>query len=126
MSVAYVDTSALVAVLFDEPGGVELGSRLETFSHVVSSNLLESELRSALQGEGVAYGEDLLGAVKWVLPERPLGPEFAAVLQAGYLRGADLWHVATALYLAQDPSEVTFVTRDRRQQAAASLLGFQL
>ena len=126
MSVAYVDTSALVAVLLDEPGGVDLGSRLGTFAHVVSSNLLEAELRSALQREGVAYGEDLPGAVKWVLPERPLGPEFTAVLQAGYLRGADLWHVATALYLAQDPSEVTFVTRDKRQRTVASLLGFQL
>lgn len=126
MSVAYIDASALVAVLFDERGGGELGNRLNTFSQVVSSNLLEAEIRSVLKREGHACSPDLLVGIKWVLPERPLRPEFGTVLEAGYLRGADLWHVATALYLAENPSEATFVTRDRRQGAVASALGFQL
>ena len=126
MSVAYIDTSALVAVLFDERGGGELGNRLNTFSQVVSSNLLEAEIRSVLKREGHICSPDLLVGIKWVLPERPLRPEFETVLEAGYLRGADLWHVATALYLAENPSEVAFVTRDRRQGAVASALGFQL
>ena len=126
MSVAYIDTSALVAVLFDERGGGELGNRLNTFSQVVSSNLLEAEIRSVLKREGHICSPDLLVGIKWVLPERPLRPEFETVLEAGYLRGADLWHVATALYLAENPIEVAFVTRDRRQGAVASALGFQL
>lgn len=126
MSVAYVDTSALVAVLFDEPGGGALGTRLDEFSHVVSSNLLEAEIRSVMHREGHVYRRDLLVGLKWVLPERPLGPEFTKVLEAGCLRGADLWHVATALYLAENPNDVTFVTGDRRQEAVASALGFQL
>lgn len=126
MSVAYVDTSALVAVLFDEPEGEVLGTRLDTFTHVVSSNLLEAEIRSVMHREGHAYNRALLAGIKWVLPERPLGPEFTKVLDAGYLRGADLWHVATALYLMEDPKDVTFVTRDRRQESVASALGFRL
>lgn len=126
MSVAYVDTSALVAVFFGEPGGGALGSRLDNFSEVVSANLLEAEIRSVMHREEQVYGDDLLVGVKWVLPDRPLGPECKAVLEAGYLRGADLWHLATALYLVDDPKELTFVTRDRRQGEVASALGFRL
>ncbi|MXW16354.1 MAG: type II toxin-antitoxin system VapC family toxin [Gemmatimonadetes bacterium] len=126
MSVAYLDTSALVAVLFGEPGGAALGARLGNFSQVVSSNLLEAEIRSVMHREEQVYSDDLLVGIKWILPERPLGPEFKTVLEAGYLRGADLWHLATALYLADDPKELSFVTRDRRQGAVASALGFQL
>ena len=32
------------------------------------------------------------------------------VLEAGYARGADLWYLATAHYMAADLAEVTFVT----------------
>lgn len=52
MSVACVDTSALVAVLFDEPEAEGLGTRPDTFSDVVSSNLLEAEIRSVMHREG--------------------------------------------------------------------------
>lgn len=48
----------------------------------------------------------------------------SAVLGTGYLRGADLWHVATALYVSPDPSELAFVTVDTRQGTAAEALGF--
>ena len=57
---------------------------------------------------------------------RPLASEFAKVLKAGYLRGADLWHVATALYAARQPSEIWFVTLDRKQHTIAAALGFQV
>ncbi len=61
-----------------------------------------------------------------MLPDRSLAPEFAVVLEAGYLRGSDLWHVATALYVSPDPQEISFLTLDRRQQAVAGALGFGL
>ena len=41
-----------------------------------------------------------------------------------YLRGADLWHVATALYLAESPADVDFLTLDPAQREAAAALGF--
>jgi hypothetical protein len=36
------------------------------------------------------------------------------VLAAGYLRGADLWHMAGALYAAGDSGEMRFVKLDYR------------
>lgn len=53
MSLAYVDTSCLVAVAFDEPGAQELALQLEGYDRLVASNLLEAELRSALTRENV-------------------------------------------------------------------------
>jgi len=45
------------------------------------------------------------------------------VLSAGYVRGADLWHLAAALFV--DPQrEIAFITRDDRQKALARTLQF--
>jgi hypothetical protein len=48
------------------------------------------------------------------------------VLSAGYARGADCWHLATALYVATDPSEMAFVTLDSAQSKIARKLGFRV
>jgi hypothetical protein len=40
-------------------------------------------------------------------------------------RGADCWHLATALYLSPDPSALTFLTLDLAQRHVAKALGFQ-
>ena len=126
MTVAYVDTSALVAIAFGEPGSAELGRRLGAFSVLLSSNLLEAELRAAYSREGRPFPQAIVSGIEWVLPDRPLAPEFAQVLETGYLRGADLWHVATALYAARRPGEIWFVTLDRKQGTVAAALGFQV
>ena len=125
MSVAYVDTSALLAVAFSEPTSPAVEQRLAQFASVASSNLLEAELRAGLSREGRVLHPGLLIGIDWVLPVRPLTPELVTVLGAGYLRGADLWHVATALYSTSDPRQVTFITLDRRQAEVAAALGFQ-
>ena len=52
-----------------------------------------------------------------------LTSEISMVVEAGYLRGADLWHLASALYLTPDPKEVTFITLDERQAEVARGLG---
>ncbi len=124
MKAAYVDTSCLVAVAFGEEGGATLARRLETYDALFASNLLEAELRAVFAREAVAFDRELLNGVSWVLPDRPLGPEFEQVLAAGYVRGADLWHVATALYLAENPGEIDFLTLDTRQGEIAAKLGF--
>ena len=62
--------------------------------------------------------------MSWIIPDRPLSPEIGRVLTAGYVRGADCWHLATALYLAEDPSELVFLTLDARQKDVALALGF--
>jgi predicted nucleic acid-binding protein len=125
MTVAYVDTSCLVAIAFRERGATALLRRIEQYDDLLSSNLLEAELRAAYRREGIAGDPELLRAISWIIPERLLSAEIAIVLQAGYVRGADCWHLATALYVADNPGDLVFVTLDERQRATAELLGFQ-
>ena len=125
MKVAYVDTSCLVAVAFGESGASALTRRLKGFDELVSANLLEAELRAAFARERVPANSSLPFSISWILPDRPLTDEIARVLDAGYVRGADCWHLATALYLAQEPDAISFITVDGRQAAVAKALGFR-
>ncbi len=124
MAVAYVDTSAIVALVFGETGAEQLAQRMNGFSHLISSNLLEAELRAACHREERAVPTQLLDEVSWIINRRPLSREMVVVLNAGLVRGADLWHLATALHIAPQPRELSFVTRDRRQAQVAGTLGF--
>ena len=125
MSVAYVDSSVLLAIAFREPGWEELPERLGEFSRIGSSNLLESEIRSVYARARKPFDANTLSSIEWVFPDRSLRPEIEKALGAGYLRGADLHHVATALYMTRDPESVSFVTLDRQQGAVAAALGFR-
>jgi len=124
MSVAYLDTSCMVAIAFDETGSRELAERLSTFPRLVSSNLLEAEMRSALSREKVE--EDcgpLLSWIGWVYPDRPLTVEYREILTQGHVRGADLWHLACALFLAKRLRGLAFITLDQRQRELAEAVG---
>ncbi len=124
MKVAYVDTSCLVAIAFGEKGATALGRRLEGFDELLSSNLLEAELRASFVRENVEPDASYLDSIGWILPDQPLSQEISAVLAAGYLRGAHLWHLACALYVVDRPQDMSFVTLDSGQWAVAEALGF--
>lgn len=124
MKVAYVDTSCLVAIAFGEKGGRAVSRRMKEFDELVSANLLEAELAAAFRREGVDRA-GLPVPVSWVIPDQPLSAEIAQVLAAGYVRGADCWHLATALYLAETPGDITFLSLDARQVQVATALGFR-
>jgi hypothetical protein len=143
MRAAYVDTSCLVAIRFAEPGSEPLAARLADLE-LFSANLLEAEFRAALAREQSDDPHELLDriqwilpdrplspeirrilAVEWIVPDRPLSPEIRRILAVGYLRGSDLWHLATALYLAEAAPELPFLTLDLRQRELASQLGFE-
>lgn len=141
MATAYVDSSALVAVALNEEHSAEVENRLDGFSGLLSSILLNAEVRSAFAREerlldaeaqpGFArrkrtFEERLLSRITWVLPDRSLTQEIDAALRAGYLRGADLLHMATALYAAKGEEGMTFLTLDRRLQEVAQALGFEV
>lgn len=124
MKIGYVDTSCLVAIAFGEKGCARLIRRLEGFDVLLSSNLLEAELRAALVREKAPADVGFLSWITWVLPDRPLSRELGQALGAGYLRGADLWHLACALFLVDAPREMAFLTLDERQATVAKKLGF--
>ncbi len=125
MTVAYADTSALVAVAFGEPQAPAMALRLNACTAILSSNLLEAELRPVYSPEGRRFEANRIARAEWILPNRPLSPEIAAVLEAGHVRGADLWRLATALFVAPEPGELSFMTLDKRQNATAAQLGFR-
>ena len=90
VSVAYVDTSALDAIALTVSFGPAIASRLDGFTSLLASNLLEAELRAAFAREQLDFESRLVTDIRRVLPDRPLTPELATVLESGYLRGVDL------------------------------------
>ncbi|MGH7477609.1 MAG: PIN domain-containing protein [Longimicrobiales bacterium] len=124
MRAAYVDSSWLIALGFGERDPAALAARLESFDEVFSSNLLEAEVRSAFAREGAELDPQLIAPIGWVLPKRRLSREIVQVLTAGYTRGADLWHLASALYLAPNPQDLAFLSLDDKQLEVARQLGF--
>jgi len=114
--------------LFGEPDHDHLALQLAAFSHPFSANLLEAEVRAALTREKVQDPEsiELIERINWVFPDRPLSQEFGDVLSVGYLKGADLWHLACALYLRGAHSDLEFLSQDRRQLKVAGRLGLKI
>ena len=120
-----MDTSVLIALAFGESGAGALALRLNRFDMRLATNLLEAEYRSAHHREGREPDLSQLSSFTWVMPARPLSEEIGRVLQTGYVRGADCWHLATALFLDPGARSLTFLTLDSRQRAVARRLGFR-
>jgi len=121
----YLDTSWAVSIAFGESGHDALRAELERFGAFIASNLFEAELRATFAREGIdVFPDDLLTRIQWVMPLRPLTDELIRVLQAGYLRGGDAWHVACALYVSPTPADLSFLTMDVAQRRVAATLGF--
>lgn len=126
MNPLFVDTSVMVALAFAEPGHRQLSKILESATDLFASPLLEAEFRSALAREEVPDADRLLDGFRWVLPDRTLSGELDQVFSAGYARGPDAWHLATALFLSEQPQDMPFFTLDRRQRDLAGALGFPI
>jgi predicted nucleic acid-binding protein len=123
VSIAYVDSSVLVGLAFAEITAVREARRLAAFRHVITGSLTEAELASALKREGLPLHLGSLGGVEVVAVHASLQAEVRLVLDVGYLRGADCWHLAVALHIAE-ARDLTFVTLDKAQRAVATQLGF--
>ncbi len=125
--IAYVDSSYLVAIVFDEPNVLELKARLDEFEEIFSSPLLEAEVRSTFHRKSILQdvGTSAFLGITWLIPQRPLSEEITKALKIGYLRGADLWHVASALFLSPRPGEISFLSLDEDQKNVAHHLGFK-
>jgi predicted nucleic acid-binding protein len=124
LSRAFVDSSCILALQLAEASATDVRRRLAMFSSVYSASLLEAEVLSAISRERRIVNLGLLDRLQPIYPDRSLRAEIEQVLDAGYVRGADCLHLATALYLTPDPAELTFLTLDERQRAVAVALGF--
>jgi predicted nucleic acid-binding protein len=127
MSAAYLDSSFLVAILLGEPRSRALRTALDRFDEVLAGDLLVAEVLAAAAREGLTP-EDVapaLEGIDLVLPDRSLRPEMMGIPREGRSRGADLWHLACALYLAgEDRGALAFLSRDAPQRDLARRLGF--
>jgi PIN domain len=127
LKAAYLDSSFFLGIAFGENSSGSLARKLSLFDRLHSSNLLDAEVRSAFAREGLDEPEEaLFESIVWTLPDRPLAAEFRSILAHGHQKGADLWHLACALYLSPDPREISFLTLDSRQKRAAAKLGFAI
>jgi predicted nucleic acid-binding protein len=135
--IAYFDTSALVAVLIDEPASPTARRLWQEASRVVSALLVHAEAHGAL---AAARRQNRLTAAQFraarerldgLLDEMGSLPiDWALVVRAGdlawsrALRGYDAVHLAAAERLGDD--EVLFVSGDRVLCGAARGSGLQV
>ena len=123
---AFIDSSCVVAIALDERNSSAMASRIRRFASVSAHPLLDAEVRSACARDDAPLPARELERISWIDAPRPLSAEIDRVLAAGYLRGADALHLATALYLEPRPRSLTFLTLDVRQRAVAKKLGFKV
>ena len=123
--IAYLDASAAVKLLVDEPESTALAEHLDALSHdvaVVSSALLETELRRVAVREDIeqAAVTDLISRVDLVEPSRSMFHE-AGILPGRTLRALDALHLVTALRM-----EASFLLAyDGRLLDAADKMGLR-
>ena len=126
-SVAYVDASALAPLLLGEqPVGEAVMRRLQRHTILLSSNLLEAQLRTAFRQAQLDFDPALLSSIEWVMPNRPLDVEMEVILEAANLGVARLWHLVNAVYIHQQLGglPMAFITLDEQQETVAVEFGF--
>jgi predicted nucleic acid-binding protein len=101
-SLAYVDTSAYLKLLFTEHETQALETVISEWPDVVSSELLEVEMHRAAYRAGLAARDcdDLLDAVNFVAMDEPIRRHSHRIAQP-LLRAGDAIHLATGPVLVQ-------------------------
>ena len=123
----YIDTSALVAVQFGEPARARVLAVMRSHDQVISTSLVSAEMLAALRRADLPLtsADRLLERVARLAPPDDMRAKCEQALAQGSLRGADLWHVASALRLAgKHRKRLPFCTLDAGQRAVAAALGF--
>src|ERR1039458_902389 len=122
--VAYLDTSAFVKLLVEEPESAALRSALEPWAAFASSLLLRTETLRALHRSGNAHligrARRLLGAVNLIAMDVPLADR-AGELAPPQMRSLDAIHLASALSLGTELG--VLVAYDERLVTAAVTQG---
>jgi len=125
MVATYLDSSAIVKLVVEEPQSAALRRYLRRRRPLVSSALARAEVLRALllEGEaGMARGHSVLARIDLIrVNDRVLNA--AGALSPPDLRSLDAIHLATAGQLGQDLGQV--VTYDERMADAARHLGMK-
>lgn len=123
MSIAYLDSSAFLKLVLEEPHSTAMRAWLRTRRRFVSSGLLKTEALRGVSQQGKEARLRVREALEAVAL-LPIGDdilEAAGVIAPGPLRSLDAIHLATALQFASDLDAV--VTYDQRMIEAAERLG---
>lgn len=124
MSIIYVDTSALGALLIEQPESEELLRWLDqTEATLVSCDLLETELRRLAVREGLNQADvtALLEGISLAALDRAVYRS-AGLLPMPYLRTLDALHLEAAVRLNAD----AMLTYDHRLTQAARTVGLNV
>ncbi|MFT4034520.1 MAG: type II toxin-antitoxin system VapC family toxin [Patulibacter sp.] len=127
MSLWYLDTSAALKVLLDEPESAALIRALDGRPdgvRLIGTLLLETELRRAAQRRAAlsqALVSEFLGAISLYAVDDAMFRE-AGLLQGEHLRSLDALHLVGAIRAGVD----AVVTYDHRLRDAAEALGFSV
>jgi predicted nucleic acid-binding protein len=125
MKIAYLDTSLLIRLKFETPAKKEI-RKVQQYEALFSSELLYAEAMAfgCREKLDTSYILKAIEGISWILPDRSIAEEIQEVISCGYIRGADLWHLACARYFSPDPAQISFLTRDASQREIAAELGF--
>ncbi|MEX1163368.1 MAG: PIN domain-containing protein, partial [Nitriliruptor sp.] len=113
--IAYVDTSALIPLIIEEPGSERAGRVWDTAEHLTSVRLIYAEARAAL-AQAARLGrlaaanlrtavdalEDLYAQLDLMDLDDPLVRRAGELAQQRSLRGYDAVHLAAAERVADD------------------------
>ena len=131
LAIAYLDPTALIPIVFgEEPVRAVTEERLNRFPILVSSNLLEAELRARFEREEQVFDPGRLSGIEWIQPRGSLGSAMARIQAFARLSPTRMWHLANAVYFAGRLSltnrrtDLAFITLDEQQETAARELGF--
>ena len=132
--IAYVDTSAVIKRIMNEPGSDITRDVWNEADDVVSSEVVYAETRAALAGIrrsgrldvvghqcAVCEAEDLLGEVRLVKLDDTIATAAGGLAERHALRGFDAIHLAAALSV--DAPRIVVTTWDRDLARAASDCG---
>ena len=130
LAIAYLDPTALIPVVFgEEPVGTVTQERINRFPILMSSNLIEAELRVEFEIEGQTFDPGWLSGIEWVQPRGSLGSEMDRIQAFASLSPVLMWHLANAVHLASRLSltngraDLAFITLDEQQETVARELG---
>jgi predicted nucleic acid-binding protein len=135
----YVESSAIVAWLLDQPGGWPAYDDIRTADMVFTSELTMIECDRALYRHQALgrVSEDLVATLQgelatvasaWLL--QPISPEIVARARDRFpddrIRSLDAIHLASALSARSRFEDLALVTLDDRVRAVGSRLGFRM